>query len=133
MNRTDIIGNLTNEPELKATKSGKDVCTFNVAVNRYGSDTPDFFRVSAWDKLATSCKNYLHKGRKVFVSGVVSARAYTTQNGEAKASLELSAREVEFLSPKDGSASERPQEASESTHASAPAGMTPVETDDLPF
>lgn len=98
MNRVFIIGNLCNEPELRTTTSGKNVCSFTVAVNRRNREETDFFRVSAWDALGENCKKFLTKGRKVAVVGSVSVHAYQAKNGDPTASLELMAQEVEFLS-----------------------------------
>lgn len=103
MNRLTIIGNLTREPETRTTQSGKNVCTFIVAVNRQ-NDGADYFRVSAWGQLGEICQKYLGKGRKVAVVGSVSVNSYTTQAGEARASLEVMAQDVEFLTPKSGAA-----------------------------
>ena len=115
MNRLTIIGNLTGDPELRTTQTGKEVCTFTVAVNRRGKDKEaDFFRVSAWEQLGKICKEYLSKGRKVAVIGQVSARVYQDRNGEGRASLEVLANEVEFLSTKQD-------------------GYTPVNDPDDPF
>lgn len=102
MNRLTIIGNICRDPELRTTQSGKNVCTFTVAVNRRGGQQPeaDYFRVSAWNQLGDTCQKYLAKGRKVAVVGSVSVNAYTTQNGENRASLEVFAQDVEFLSTK---------------------------------
>lgn len=99
MNNLNIIGNLTANPELRTTASGKEVCTFTVAVNRRDKET-DFFRVSAWEGLGKTCNQYLSKGRKVWVMGPVSARTFTAKDGTARASLEVTAKDVEFLSPK---------------------------------
>ena len=101
MNNLTIIGNLTADPESRTTQQGKQVTTFTVAVQKRGKpDEADFFRVSAWDKLADNCKRYLAKGRKVCVVGPVSASAYTANDGKPRASLEVSAGTVEFLTPK---------------------------------
>ena len=105
MNKLTIIGNLTRDPELRTTSAGKEVCTFTVAVNRRKNGNnqqpeADFFRVSAWDGLAKSCGQFLTKGRKVAVVGSVSVHTFQTQTGETKAQLEVSASDVEFLSPK---------------------------------
>lgn len=94
-----IIGNLTANPEKRTTQSGKQVCTFTVAVNRR-TDGADYFRVSAWDKLGENCASYLTKGRKVAVTGAVSVNAYTDKDGNARGQIEVTARDVEFLSPK---------------------------------
>lgn len=101
MNKTTIIGNLTRDPESRTTDSS-NVCSFLVAVNRLGkSGGTDYFRVSAWGGLGESCQQYLAKGRKVCVVGRISASAYTGQDGSPRASLDLLAEDVEFLSPKD--------------------------------
>lgn len=124
MNKLIIIGNLTRDPDMATTPSGKAVCTFNVAVNRRsGGDHPEatYFRVTAWEQLAERCAQYLSKGKKVCCVGSVGAHAYTTNQGEIRAALEMQAREVEFLTPRADAASE-PQEA-----------MTPVDDPDCPY
>lgn len=104
MNTLHIIGRLCENPELRTTTSGKNVCNFTVAVNRRkkveGQPDADYFRVSAWNQMGENCAKYLARGRKVSVVGQVSARAYQTQNGEVRASMEVLASEVEFLSPR---------------------------------
>lgn len=123
MNTCIIIGNLTAKPELRTTTSGKDVASFTVAVNGYG-DKVDYFRVSAFGKLAENCARYLDKGRKVSVSGSVSVSSYTSRDGTAKASLELLASSVEFLS---SPAKEEPKADDPDTWRES------IPDDDLPF
>ena len=106
MNKLTIIGNLTADPELRTIPSGVNVCTFTVAVNRrYSSNKEerqtDFFRVAAWRQLGENCARYLTKGKKVAVIGEVSARAFESKDGTLRASLEVTADEVEFLSPRE--------------------------------
>lgn len=124
MNKLIIIGNLTSDPRLEHTGQGVAVCNFTVAVNRRkdanGNQETDFFRVTAWRALGENCQKYLAKGKKVFVSGAVSARTYEAADGSTRVSLDVIAQDVEFLSP----ASAAP--------AAAPAGYMQVETD-LPF
>lgn len=105
MNKLVIVGNLVRDPETRVTQSGKNVCTFTVAVNRRRSTAnnqqdADYFRVSAWEKLGDLCQQYLNKGRKVAVTGSVSVTAYKNSTGEAQASMNVYAEEVEFLTPK---------------------------------
>ena len=129
MQKVFIIGNLTADPELRTTTTGKNVCTFTVAVNRR-NEGADFFRVSAWETLGENCNKFLTKGRKVAVVGSVSVRAYTLKNGDPAASLELSAQEVEFLSPR----SESPENTVKQVERKdEQTGFTVTETDDLPF
>lgn len=130
MNRLTIIGNLTRAPEVRTAADGSVVTAFTVAVNRgskNGHPMADYVRVSAWNKLGENCGRYLDKGKKVCVTGPVRASAYLGQDGTPRASLEMTAREVEFLTPRG-----------ETVEGSAPAvgndgGYTEVETDDFPF
>ena len=131
MQRIFIIGNLTHDPELKTTNDGKKVCNFSLAVNRRpkreGQPDADFFRVAAWGTMGENCQKYLAKGRKVGVTGTVSCRAYAAQDGSPRASMEVFANDVEFLS--SGNSGEN----SGSTPAVQP-NMTPVDVgDELPF
>lgn len=105
MNKLFIIGNLTSDPELRTTPNGISVCTLNVAVNRRytqsnGERQTDYFRVTAWRQLGELCARYLAKGRKISVIGEVSARAFMGNDGSPRASLELTADEIEFLTPR---------------------------------
>ena len=141
MNRLTIIGNLTRDPESRTTQDNKTVCTFSVAVNRRKTQNnqqpeADFFRVSAWNQLGENCQKYLAKGRKVAVVGPVSVHVYTGQDGTAKANLEVTANEVEFLSSANSGESAPAQAPAAAAPASpaAPAGFTQVEDPgELPF
>jgi single-strand DNA-binding protein len=111
--QTIVIGNLGRDPELRETKDGTAVCNFPIAVNEYWTDRQTnerkdktmWYRVSAFGSLAENCAKYLIKGRKVMVVGTVEANAYTSKDGEARASLDLRARSVQFLSGGDTSGS----------------------------
>lgn len=118
MNKLIIIGNLTHAPELRTVNGDIPVCSFTVAVNHKRDDGVDFFRVTAWRGLGENCAKYLAKGRKVAVVGEVSARAYEGKDGEAKASLEVTAQDVEFPSPRE----QKPE-----------GEFTDINDDELPF
>ena len=104
MNRLYLIGNLTADPVQAVTPSGQSVCTFSLAVNApggrnaEGEDNVTFFRCSVWGEQGQNCARFLRKGSKVFVSGEVRASVYRGRDGNARASLEVSCRECEFLS-----------------------------------
>ena len=100
MNKITLIGNLTSDPEKRATNNGTSVTSFTIAVNRRGQDKQtDFFRINAWSGLADTCAKFLAKGRKVAVVGELQARTYEAKDGKTKVSLDVQADEVEFLSP----------------------------------
>lgn len=138
MNKCQIVGNLTRDPELRSTQSGIAVCTFTVAVNRRntgakaGQPDADFFRVTAWRGLGETCNKFLAKGRKVAVSGSVAAVPYKSSDGSARASLELTADDVEFLSPK-GEPQEQHAQYAAAPKTDAQTGFVQVESDELPF
>ena len=144
MNKLFIIGNLTRDPELRTTRDGTPVCSFTVAVNRRfrqnaeagNQPEADFFRVTAWRGLGENCSKYLAKGRKVGVTGTVSVSTYTGSDGTTRATLEVTADDVEFLSPRGegGMAPAMPQNVPASA-APVPAGndFVKVEEEDLPF
>ena len=133
MNKIILIGNLTADPTLRATQSGTSVCQFTIAVNRRfpgpdGQKQTDFFRINTWRQLAESCNKYLSKGKKVAIVGELQARTYTANDGTTRMSLDVSADEVEFLSPK-----EEPKEAPRATTPADPNTFEDVSSDDLPF
>lgn len=133
MNKITIIGNLTGDPEMRTTTQGTSVCNFTVAVNkkrRKGEEQEtDFFRVTAWRELGELCQKWLIKGKKVCVIGEVGATAYISQRtNQARASLEVTAQEVEFLS--GNTEHQAPAPAMPKDEQS---GMDIVPQDDLPF
>ena len=136
MNKLTIIGNLTRDPETRTTASGITVCSFSVAVNRRRGNQQgeqpqaDFFRVSAWRQLGENCQKYLAKGRKVCVVGSVAVQTYQGSDGQTRASMEVTAEDVEFLSARNEEGGYTPQE---NALAAAPSGFLQVEEDDLPF
>ena len=140
MNKVFIVGNLTRDPELRTVRDGISVCSFTVAVNRRirnaeaGQPEADFFRVTAWRGLGENCSRYLAKGRKVAVTGSVSVSTYTGNVGTTRATLEVTADDVEFLSPRgeggEVPATPRPQAAPVAPQSN---GFVQVDDDELPF
>ena len=144
MNKLTIIGNLTRDPELRTTQQGLNVCDFTVAVNSRGQNSQqeaDYFRVTAWRQLGENAAKYQAKGRKVCVIGPVSCRTYQANDGSTRASLEVTADDIEFLSPR-GEADQQPGSAQipqaqpfkpQQIRMDTQSSFTPVETDELPF
>ena len=142
MNKLFIVGNLTRDPELRTTRDGISACSFTVAVNRRRGgqqDHPqaDYFRVTVWRQLGEICAKYLAKGRKVGIVGSVSVSTYQAQDGTTRASMDVTADDVEFLTPKgeqpDSAAVEATANAITSSAPPAPSGFVEVTDDDLPF
>ena len=106
--KTLIVGRLGADPELRYTAKGVPVTAFPVAVNRRWKDasgktqtSTTWFRITAWEALAEHCNEHLSKGSLVLVEGDVKASAWADKQGEPRARLELTARNVRFLSSID--------------------------------
>jgi single-strand DNA-binding protein len=134
-----IVGNLGRDPEMRYTDDGTPVCTFSVAANRKWS-RPDgsqgeetiWFRVTAWRRLAEVCHQYLQKGRQVLVEGQLKPgenggpRVWTGNDGEARASYEVTALTVMFLGGR-GEAVDLPE------GLGAPEGSPGEPEEEIPF
>jgi single-strand DNA-binding protein len=157
LNRVQLIGNLTRDPELRYTPSGTAVCSFSIATNRSWTndagekkDEVEFHRIVAWNKLAELCSQFLVKGRKVFVEGRLQTRSWAAQDGTQKQTTEIVISDMILLDSKRTGeqevvvaeeASKEPKKTAkaavkkEKTEEEAPA--TPAEDeiapDDIPF
>lgn len=100
-----LIGNLGRDPEMRYTASGVPVTSFSIAVSRAWTSSDGqrqekttWFRITAWRRLAETCNQYLTKGQRVLVVGEVEEpNAWTDQQGNARAGLEVTAQVVRFL------------------------------------
>lgn len=109
LNRVQLIGNLTRDPELRYTPNGNAVVTFGLATNRTWTtdsgekrEEVDFHRIVAWNKLAELCSQFLNKGRKVYVEGRLSTRNWTGQDGAQKSTTEVVIDDMILLDNKQG-------------------------------
>jgi len=109
VNRIFLIGRLGLEPEMSYTPSGSAVTKFTLAVNRRSrsnkeggerQEETDWFHIVAWERLAETCNNYLHKGSKVFIEGRMQSRKYTDKNGVERTVWEVVASDMQMLDPK---------------------------------
>lgn len=104
LNKVQLIGNLTRDPELRYTPQGTAVCAFGLATNRSWSteggekrEETEFHRVVAWNKLAELCSQLLFKGRKVYVEGRLQTRSWTGQDGSQRQATEVVIEEMIIL------------------------------------
>src|SRR3989338_5303121 len=91
LNRAQIIGNMTRDPELRQTGSGQSVTSFGVATNRVWKDASgakqeevEFHNVVAWGRVAEICAQYLRKGSKVYIEGRLRTRDWEGQDGQKR-------------------------------------------------
>lgn len=107
LNKVQLIGNLTRDPELRYTPTGAAVCTIGLATNRYWTtesgekkEETEFHRVVAWNKLAELCSQLLTKGRKVYVEGRLRTNSWTAQDGTQKTTTEVVIDDMILLDPR---------------------------------
>jgi len=97
MNSVFLIGNLTTDVELRDLGAEKQLAKFGLAVDRGGKDSEtDFFRISAWDRQAQLCAEYLAKGRKIALEGRLRYSTWEDE-GKKRSAVEVVAYRVEFL------------------------------------
>jgi single-strand DNA-binding protein len=97
LNKVQLIGNLTRDPELRYTPQGTAVCTFGLATNRSWvtsdggerQEEAEFHRIVAWQKLAELCAQLLFKGRKAYVEGRLQTRNWTGKDGQERTTTEI--------------------------------------------
>ena len=104
LNKIQIIGYLGRDPEVRYLPSGAAVCNFSVATTEKWKDASgnpveetEWHRVSAFERLAEVCGEYLHKGSLVFIEGKLKTRKYQDKDGVEKTSTEIVAREMKML------------------------------------
>ncbi len=101
-----LIGYLGDNPQMRYTPEGTPVTSFSVATSRKWTDAQGqqqertvWFRVSAWRRLAENCNQFLTKGQLVMVEGELGEpRTYQGHDGQWRASLDVTALNVKFLS-----------------------------------
>lgn len=135
LNRAQIVGNLTRDPEMRYTPNGQSVCSFGVATNRRWKDANgnlqeavEFHNIVAWGKLAEITSQILHKGNKIYVEGRLQTRTWEGQDGSKRNRTEIVAENFITLTPK-GTTYEggetSPEKAIEEFPAEKPASPKP--------
>ncbi|WP_417908489.1 single-stranded DNA-binding protein [Candidatus Electronema sp. PJ] len=109
INKVILIGNLGKDPEVRYTQSGTPVASFSLATSerRKGQDgqmqeQTEWHNIVAWDKLAEICREYLHKGMRVYIEGKLQTRKWQDKDGHDRWTTEIIAREMKMLTSKGG-------------------------------
>jgi single-strand DNA-binding protein len=107
LNKVQLIGNLTRDPELRYTPTGAAVCTLGLATNRMWTtesgekkEETEFHRVIAWNKLAELCSQLLTKGRKIYVEGRLRTNTWTATDGSQRSTTEVVIEDMIILDSK---------------------------------
>jgi single-strand DNA-binding protein len=107
-NRVILVGNLTQDPELRYLPSGTAMTKLKVAVNRdranqQGERETDFFNIVVWGRQAETSAEYLSKGRPVLVEGQLQNRSWEGPDGQKRYATDIKADRVVFLGSRDRS------------------------------
>lgn len=107
LNRAQLIGNLTRDPEVRQTSGGRSVANFGVATNSRWTDASgqlqekvEFHNLVVWGKLADICAQYLKKGSKVFIEGRIQTREWQGEDGVKRFRTEIVADNMIMLDRK---------------------------------
>ncbi|MCF7844710.1 MAG: single-stranded DNA-binding protein [Kiritimatiellales bacterium] len=159
VNRADVIGNITRDPELRTTTNGQQVLSLGVATNERWKDKSsgetkertEFHNVVIWGDLAEEVSKSVKKGQRLFVSGRVQTRSWETQQGNKRTTTEIIADNISLLGVENPAAMESVQSEAARSHGAPetssnaepqgePAGGVPevnytsdVKAEDLPF
>ena len=151
LNRVYLVGNLTRDPDVRQTPSGKPVAELRLAVSETYRDRQTgqpkevvcYVDVVVWERQAELCQQYLAKGRPVLIEGRLTYDEWKTPQGETRNKLRVRAERVQFLGapPKRGEAQEGAAASAAPAAAEAPAtppvaataGEPAADADDLPF
>ena len=98
MNKVFLSGNLTRDPEIRYTQTGKAFARMGIAINRRYKDqeSVDFFNLVAWDKTAEFCGRYLVKGSRVLVEGTLRTNSYENKDGVKVNAVDIWVDNIEF-------------------------------------
>lgn len=111
-NKVILIGNISNELELKQTQSGLSVCSFSIAVNRRfskeGEQACDFINIVTWKQQAEFVCKYFKKGQAILVCGQLQTRTWTDNQGQKRYATEVVADEVSFVGNNSSNTESKP-------------------------
>lgn len=108
MNKTISCGNMTDEPKIRTTSTGKKVAEFNLALNT-SKDKVDYPRFIAWEKKAELIENWCHKGTKLLIEGHIHTDSYDGKNGKVY-TTDIIVDNVEFVGKKEQAEGENEHE-----------------------
>lgn len=108
VNRVTLLGNVTRDPELKATTTGQSVCTFGLATNRVWKDQSgekqslaEYHNLVAWGGLAEFCAQNVRKGKPLYIEGYLKTRSWDGPEGSKIFRTEIVIENLVLLGPRD--------------------------------
>ena len=132
LNSVNIMGNLTRDPELKYTPSGKTVCSLSIANNRVytskGEKTTEvsYFDVEVWGAAAENCSKYLTKGSGIIVEGRLRQDRWE-KDGKTQSRVRITANNIHFMPKKAGAAGPSGQQQQQPGETEVSASAQPAD------
>lgn len=130
LNSVILMGRLTANTVLRVTTTGKNVCSFTVAVDRGvgkgGERLTDFINIVAWENTALFVEKYFLKGSMIAIEGSLQSRRYEDKGGDMRTAFEVIAREVSFCGEKA-----KPKEDYKPTHEGSYSNIGPDDFDEI--
>lgn len=140
VNKVILVGNLGADPELRYTNSQQPVTELRLATSRKWKDREgqmqdqtEWHRIVVWGKQAEHCKEYLAKGRQVYVEGRLQTRSWEDRDGNKRYTTEVVAQNVVFLSSGRGGGGGGYDAPPPPSDRDAPSGFDDLPEDDIPF
>lgn len=102
MNRVELIGRLTRDPEVRYTESGSPYCRFNIAIDRQTKEGgADFPTIVCFGRTAENMAKFVRKGREIGVEGRIQTGRYENKNGDTVYTTDVIASRIEFIGSAD--------------------------------
>jgi single-strand DNA-binding protein len=98
VNSVTLIGNLATDVEVRDVGDDKKVANFLLAIDRPNTEEADFVRITAWNRQAEVCAQFLAKGRRIAVDGRLRSSSWEDADGKRRSAIEVVAKSIEFLS-----------------------------------
>lgn len=133
INRVVLLGNMTRDPELRRTGTGKAVTNFTLALNRYNNDEADFVDCVCWEKIAENTAQYCHKGSKVAIEGSIQTGSYVDKDGHNRKTVNVLCNRVEFINTNNSSNNLQPQINNNYNNLNDPINSYELQEDDIAF
>ena len=140
LNKVQLIGNLTRDPEVKQIPGGQTVATIGIATSQSWTDQSgqkqdrvEYHNIVVWRKLAEICGQYLKKGSKVYFEGRLQTRDWEGEDGVKRYRTEIVADNMIMLGGRPDGGSFGGGSASAPAVSDVPAAGGDVKIDDLPF
>jgi len=144
VNKAILIGNLGKDPELRYTPGGQAVASFSLATSEKWrdkdgvmQDRTEWHNIVVWGRQAEIAKEYLAKGRSVYLEGRIQTRSWEDKDGNKRYTTEIVAQRLQFLGSRadqaGGGAPGPSASRSDAPPEAPPAADLSAEDDDLPF